>query len=205
DEDALYAQRRAAQAERVLVAARALADGKDPRERVELVGDRHRDTGARRRQAIPRGARQVVLADGLRHFRSFLVGARVVAAHDALQLGELAHHVRQQIALAQFRGAPRVIHRGIGGERDVGRERDDPARLVAEGTELHLEGYRVECPEARGQRRLAVLLPEEGGIRQARTYHALVALAHLGRIAALDVADGDEGRQQPRLRILERK
>ena len=42
---------------------------------------------------------------------SFLVGARVVAAHDALQLRELAHHARQQIALAQFRGAPRVIHR----------------------------------------------------------------------------------------------
>ena len=58
---------------------------------------------------------------------------------------------------------------------------------------------------ARGERLLAVLLPEEGRIREARTHHALVACAHLGRIAALDVADGDERGQQLAGRILHRE
>ena len=50
--------------------------------------------------------------------------------------------------------------------------------------------------QARRERLLAVLLPEERRVGQARAHHALVACAHLGRIAALDVADGDERRQQ---------
>src|SRR2546421_9349873 len=43
-------------------------------------------------------------------------------------------------------------------------------------------------------------LPEKGGVREARPHHALVAGAHRGRLAALDVAHGDEGRQQPAVR-----
>ena len=38
------------------------------------------------------------------------------------------------------------------------------------------------------QRQLAILVPEERGIGQPREDHALVALAHLFRIAALQVA-----------------
>ena len=61
---------------------------------------------------------------------------------------------------------------------------------------------RVEAVDARGERLLAVLLPEERRIRQARAHHALIALAHLRRIAALDVAHGDEPRQQRAVLVL---
>ena len=48
--------------------------------------------------------------------------------------------------------------------------------------------------EARRQRLLAILAPEERRIRQARAHHAFIAGAHLGGLAALDVAHGDEVR-----------
>ncbi len=79
DEDALHAQGGAPQPEGILGAGGLLADGEDAGERVELVGDRHRDAGAARGQLIARAARQVVLADRLGDLGRLAVGARVVA------------------------------------------------------------------------------------------------------------------------------
>ncbi len=70
---------------------------------------------------------------------------RVVAAHDALQLRELADHGGQQVALAQIaRRAARA--RAIAADRDgdVAGEPAHPARLVAERAELRLEGHGIE-------------------------------------------------------------
>src|SRR4029077_13302893 len=111
------------------------------------------------------------------HLVRLTVRLRVVATHDALQLGELAHHGGEQIALAQFRGAPGVLARATGRHGYLGGERTHAARLVAERSELRLEGHRIERRSARGQRLPAVLLPEKGGIREAGPYPALVARA----------------------------
>jgi hypothetical protein len=53
------------------------------------------------------------------------VGERVVAAHDALQLGELAHHVGDEVGLGQQRGALglRDVGAELGGDRAGQRSR----------------------------------------------------------------------------------
>src|SRR5690606_35484474 len=119
------------------------------------------------------------------------VVARVVAAHDALQLGELAHHVGQQVSLGQTR-------------RSVGALRQHvTAQLLADGTRdgahtLHALALRAQLVvvydlgqalDAAFQRLLAVLVEEELGIGQARAYHALVATDHRARVGRTDVAD----------------
>ena len=59
------------------------------------------------RQRVAGKARLVVVLDGVGDSVAQAVVARVVAAHDALQLGELAHHVGQQVGLGELRGAGR--------------------------------------------------------------------------------------------------
>ncbi len=103
DQDAQHAERGAAQRERVLVAGDADAEEAD--QGVELVGQRHRGGNVARGQRVAGKARLVVGLDGVSHHLPFTVGKRVVAAHDALQLGELAHHVGDEVGLGQARGA----------------------------------------------------------------------------------------------------
>jgi hypothetical protein len=52
--------------------------------------------------------------------------ARVVAAHDALQFGELAHHVGQQVGLGQQRGAV-----GLLGQHHAAQQAGDATRDAA--------------------------------------------------------------------------
>ena len=126
------------------------------------------------RQRIAGAARQVVIANRLRDHGRLAVGERVVAAHDALQFRELADHRGQQVALGQLRGArawpqsaPMLRGDRCGQRADAPRAR--PASRAVPGRSRH----RGRAP--RGQRLLAVLLPEECGIGQARAHHALVA------------------------------
>ena len=74
-------------------------------QRLELVGERDREADAVARQRVAGEARLVVVLDRVGDLRRLAVVARVVAAHDALQLGELADHVGQQVGLGQQRGA----------------------------------------------------------------------------------------------------
>ena len=105
----------AAQRERVLVAGGQLADAEQPGQRLQLVGQRHGQRHVVARQFVAGEARAVVVLDGEGDGFALAVVARVVAAHDALQLGELAHHVGQQVGLGQQRGAV-----GLGDERLAG-------------------------------------------------------------------------------------
>ncbi len=132
DQGALQSERRAAQSERVPGPRGLAADRENSRQRVEPVGDRNRNSRARRRQLIARCAWQVVLADGRGHFVRLAVRFRVVRTHDALQFGELAHHGGEEIALAQLRRALRLFAGAAGGGSDVGGEFAHAPRLVAE-------------------------------------------------------------------------
>ena len=91
----------AAQGERILVSRGHLADAEQADQRFQLVSQRHHHAGQVARQFIAGKARFVVIFDGRRHFGVFTVVQGVVAAHDALQLGELADHVGHQISLGQ--------------------------------------------------------------------------------------------------------
>ena len=186
----------AAQCKGIARARGLLADREDAGHGVEAIGNRQRRAGRCRGQFIARAARQVMLAyrngDGRRH----AVGACVVLAHHALQFRELADHRGQEVALAEPGSAGDFRWRGADHRRQCRGERSDALGLGAERTELHLEGDAIERTQLLFQRRAPILLPEESRVSEARAHHALVAGAHHGRIAALDVAHGDEVRQQ---------
>ena len=59
------------------------------------------------RQLVAGEARLVVVFDGEGDVVGQAIVARVVATHDALQLGELAHHVGHEVGLGQARGQQR--------------------------------------------------------------------------------------------------
>ena len=130
-----HAQRMAAQCERILVAGGCLADAEQADQRLELVGQRDDDAGAVARQRIAGKARLVVILDRERDLVGQAVVARVVAAHDALQLGKLADHVGQQVGLGELR---RLF--GLRGQRrtaellaDGARDRAHPAARARPG------------------------------------------------------------------------
>ena len=130
------------------------------------------------------------------HFGRFAVMARVVATHLALQFRELAHHVGEQVALGEL---CRALHQRRVGTEQCGNLRAQGANaggLVRIATELCLVRYLGKPRFAGGKRLLAVGVVEERGVRQAWTYHALIAGTHLCGITADDIADSDEPRRQ---------
>ncbi|MNS88943.1 hypothetical protein D3C72_1229370 [compost metagenome] len=186
----------AAQRERVLVARRRQADGPDADQGFQLVGQGHGGAGGGGRQAVAGKARLVVFGGGQGHFFRFAVMARVVRAHDALQFGEFADHVGQQIGLGQQGtafGQGDVILQ-LGG--DGAGQRLDALCACRLRTQLVVVDDVGQQRQARCQRLLLVLLEEELGVGQARTHDALVAADDvLGRVR-LDVRDDQEARAQ---------
>ena len=74
----------------------------------ERHGDRYGIALRRQRHRIGRPLGLVVQLDGAGDLGFDAAGLGVIAAHEALQLGELAHHARNQIGLGQLRCASRV-------------------------------------------------------------------------------------------------
>jgi hypothetical protein len=138
--------------------------------------------GVAARQRVAGKARLVVVLDREGHGVAQAVVARVVAAHDALQLGELADHVGQQVGLGQQRGAVGQVGRPARSPpscspmaRAMARTRSTRSPWRAQ---LAVVDHLGQARHARGQRLLAVLVEEELGVGQARAHHALVALDH---------------------------
>ena len=198
----------AAQRERILVAGGQLADGEQAGQRLQLVGQRddHADVAARQRVAGE--ARLVVVFDGVGDVVAEPVVQRVVAAHDALQLGELADHVGQQVGLGQLRGLRRPA-RASASPPSCGADRlGDGAHALdalALRAQLVVVDHLRQAGDARCQRLLAVLVEEELGVGQARAHHALVAADHRARVLRADVADHQEAVGQLALRVEQRK
>ena len=68
-----------------------------------------------------------MLADRGRHLSRLAVVPCVVSPHDALQLGEFADHVGQQIRLRQLRGTLRELDVGMQRFGNLGSQRDHAA------------------------------------------------------------------------------
>ena len=132
-----------------------------------------------------------MLLDRARHFLRIALGLGVVAPHDTLQLGELAHHRRQEVRLGEP-GRRDDLGAGADALTDRGGERLQPRCLIGVASELGLERDAAQLLGAHREGNLAILRPEKGGIAQTRPDDPLIALAHLRRIAALDVAHRDE-------------
>src|SRR5690606_26385257 len=104
-ERADQAQRGAAQAERVAFAGGRQADAPDADQGFGALGD-EQDGGGQRVGGDRRvQADAVLVAQRPHHVGGLAVAGGVVGAHDALQLGEFAHHVGAQVGLGQQGGA----------------------------------------------------------------------------------------------------
>ena len=118
--------------------------------------------------------------NGLGHVLTQAIVARVVAAHDALQLGELTHHVGQQIGFGQLRGGVNRLHKGcvFGLRQQGGNAFSDGAHAVgalALGAEFVVVHDLGQTVHARRECLFTVLIKEEFGIGQTWAHHALVA------------------------------
>ena len=147
-------------------------------DRVDLVGERHRrprhrrraELLARRRRVGFDANRQVLVVDRLPDLLRQPFLARVDAAHRALQLGELEHHVGREIGLATSarpspqrrprRGWPKPRARSSG-------QPCDALGLLAIASELLVEQHRVQPIEPRLERRLAIRRPRRTSRRAA--------------------------------------
>ena len=126
-----------------------------------------------------------MVRDGARDRCGIALGLGVVAAHEPLQLRELAHHLGEQVALGELPGGFRGAPVGVQARRQRGRQRGDALGAIGQCAQLMLEDHRRQPLEARAQRLAAILLPEELGVGQARGDDALVAVfsdhgEHLG-------------------------
>ena len=188
------AERGAAQRVGVLGAGRLFVDREEADQGIQLVGQRHGDADRRGRAAVVGAERLVMLRDARRRPGRPAFAQGVVAAHDALKLGELSDHAGDQIGLGEPGGQPRLIGIGAGDEGgQFSRQRLHPGNFLGDRAELCVEGDRIERRNALFQLHLAVLVPEELGVRQAGAQHALVAGDHGGAaVRGGRVGDHDE-------------
>ena len=197
----------AAQRKRVLVASRQIADAEHAHQRFQLVGQRHHHTHRVARQRVTGKARLVVVFNRVGHGFGQAIVERVVAAHDALQLRELAHHVGHQIGLGQLRGLVGLRHQCCVAQLRGNRlgNRAHALHTFALRAQLVVVDHLAQTFDARSQRLLAVLVKEELGIGQARAHHALVAADHQARVVGADVADHQELVGQLVVRVQQRE
>ena len=162
---------RAAQRERILRSRRAQSDAEKSGDSVDLVGERDDSAALRARQRIVDVLRQIVVVNGLPHFVGIAFFARVDAADLSLQIGELLHHLRDEIGLAELRGGVDV--RMIG---DRLRDGDDSVALLAIVAELLLKLQMRELLEPLFEFFLAIGLIEKLGVGKTRVRDERVAV-----------------------------
>ncbi len=140
-----------------------------------------------------------MLVHRLGHRRLFAAQLSVLAAHDALQLGELAHHAGHEVGLGEMGaalGRGQLGFRQAGRLGDLGRQLLEADRLVVHRPQAFLEDDRLQLLHPVGQSHLLIFLEEEAGVGQAGFQHPLVAVADDVDVVLAAVADGDEHRQQ---------
>ena len=184
----------AAKCKRIFVATGQVANAKHADQGFQLVGQRHHQAHQVARQLIARKAGFVVVFNRIGQVAAQTIMARIVAAHNALQLGELTHHVGQQIGLGQARNllgllgqsaAAQLLANGLGNGAY-------PRHALALRTQLIVVHHLAQAFHARLQRLFAVLVEEEFGIGQARAHHTLVAADHKRSVVGRDVAHHQE-------------
>ena len=194
------AERRAAERKGVLGAGRLLVDRPEADQRIELVGERHGDGDRVGGHAVGWTDRPVMVLDGRGDRHVLVRGGGVIAPHQALQLGELADHLGDQIGLGKLGGALGERRIGRHQRRDLARQPLQPPDALALCAELLVEDDGVELGQALGKRGLEVGLPEIAGVGQARTNDALIAGDdRLAAVAGLDIGDQDEAVGEPAL------
>ena len=180
-------------------AAGPLPLGVDAQQQLQPFGQGHHRTGLGARQGIAGAPGQVVLEHGQGHGPGFAFRQQVFAAHHPLELGEFAHHLADQVVLAEVGGAA-----GMGGVLVAQLQQlHQPIRAplesfdpVEQGAEPLGEGDpgQLDAAIAAGDR--PVRGHKKLGIGQARLEHPLVAAPHRVRGGGQAIGDTEEGGQQ---------
>ena len=157
-------------------------------------------------QRVAGETRLIVFRARQRDFFRLAVVARVVRAHRALQLGEFADHVGDQVGLGeQARRASRASTSAPISAAIAPASASTRSHALQLRTELVVIHDVREQRHAVGERLLLVLLEEELGVGQTRTHHALVAFDDIARRVRVDVRDDQEARAQLAVRVRQRE
>ena len=208
-----HPQSRTPQRIRIFRASRLLVNRPKTHQRVELVGQSHRNRHWSCGHKVARPLRFVMFFNRCAHVRMFALQRGVAAAHQALRLGEFAHDFGRQIGLAQLRCAIRQLRIGAHKRRQGARQSADALDAFALRPKLFVEHDverlqfckpLVERPGAVllrdviRQRRL-IGLPEIQSVGQARAHHAGVAAGdRYSAVAGFNIGDEQElVRQSP--------
>ena len=130
---------------------------------------------------------------------------RVVAPHEALQLGKLAHHAGEQVGFRQPRRALGEQRVGFQGARDAAGQELDALDALELRAELVVVDDAGELRHARFEPELAVLVVEEASILEPRPHHALVAADDRARVGELHVGNDEELRHELSRRVEQRE
>ena len=136
-----HPQRRPSQRIGILAPGRLFVDRPEPDQRVDLVGERDSDRDRIGRHQVVRSLRLVVVLAGCGDGCVLALRLGVVAAHQALQFGEFADHLGQQVGLGELRRAPGLVDIGADQRRQFGRQSFDALNALAPA-----------CPASRGTR-----------------------------------------------------
>ena len=110
---------------------------------------------------VGRAERLVVVGDGVGDGGRLALRQRVVAAHEALQFGELADHAGDEVGLGQHRGALGLLDIGADLRGDLGGQLHQPLDALELGAELGVEHHLLELGQAVLERQCQVGLVEE--------------------------------------------
>ena len=200
-----HPQRRSPQRVGVFAAGRLLVDRPEADQRIELVGERDGDRDRRGRDAVVRALRLVVFLDRVGDARLFALRRRVIAAHQALQLGKLADHFGDEIGLGELRRALGEARVGADDRRQFSRQRGDALDALALRAELLVEDdvQRLQLLQPLVERlfrlvgivvqRREVGAPEVARVGQPRPHDAPVARRdRRPAVAGDEVGDEDE-------------
>ncbi len=204
-QDAHHAHRGPSQAERILVAGRHLADREEAAQGVELVGERDGARNRILRQPIAGEARPVVRLDGVGDLARLAVVQRIVAPHDALQLGELADHAGEKVGLRKPRGTLRHDRIGLEFTCNPSGKQLQALHALELRAELAVIDDARKLGNPRLEARLAVLQIEEARVFKPGPDHALVAAHDVARIRDAHVRHDEELRLQAPGRVEQRK
>ncbi|CDN41610.1 hypothetical protein BN871_AI_01210 [Paenibacillus sp. P22] len=188
-----------AQGVRILRACRNDSDREAADDRVDLV--RQADDGSRQgsRSQVAGEAGLVMLIDSPGHFFALAGFAGIVFAHDALQLGELVHHLSHEVEFADFSRADGIasgLRIRLQSFCDASGQLDDPADLVRYRAELFVIDDIFQLAESFGDRQLLVFVIEELRVGQAGSEHLLVAFGDVHERDGIPVAHRHEVGQQ---------
>ena len=144
-----------------------------------------------------------MFGDGFGHHVALTVLVGVIAAHYPLQFGKLADHVRHQIRLGEAGGRAHLVpvsawHMG----RNLGGKRLHSIDLLIERAEVGVKDHAFERRCLTCERVFAILIPEEFGIRKARSQYTLIPGDDRSTsIASVHIRNDTEARRQGAIRI----